>query len=68
MANIVVEHLVQQAENLPLSDYLELIEQLVHRLRDKLDTQSVQHDWQELYGRGKGVWTEDESCRFALKP
>lgn len=59
MTNVVVEQLTRQADNLPLPDYLELIERLVHRLRDKRDAPVVQHDWQTLYGRGKGIWTED---------
>ncbi len=61
MANIAVEQITRQAEDLPLSDYLELIERLVHRLRNNRDTQSIQYDWQELYGLGKGLWADEDA-------
>lgn len=59
MTNAMVEQLTRQADTLPLPDYLELLERLVHRLRDKRDSPAVQHDGQKLYGLGKGIWTED---------
>lgn len=61
MASSAVEHITRQAETLPLSDYIDLIERLVHRLRDKRDTQPVQHDWHDLYGLGKGLWNNEDA-------
>ena len=54
----------EQAENLLLPDYIDLIERLVHRLRDKGDnTLPIQLDWQELYGLGKGLWDDEDTPR-----
>ncbi len=61
MANIAVEHITREAENLPLPDYIELIERLVHRLRDKGSAPPLQYDWQELYGAGKGLWDAEDA-------
>lgn len=61
MANITVENITRQAENLPLPDYIELIERLVYRLRDKRDMLPKHRDWQELYGLGKGLWADEDA-------
>ena len=64
MANTAIEHITKQAEHLPLPDYIELIERLVHRLRDKRDTPPIQYDWQELYGLGKGLWDNEDAQEY----
>jgi hypothetical protein len=61
MASTAVEQITREAETLPLTDYIDLIERLVHRLRDKGDTPPVQHNWQELYGLGKGLWDDEDA-------
>lgn len=61
MASSAVEQITREAESLPLPDYIDLIERLVHRLRDKGDTQPVQYNWQELYGLGKGLWDKEDA-------
>ena len=64
MANIAVENITRQAENLPLPEYIELIERLVHRLHDKRNTPPIQRDWQELYGLGKGLWDGEDAQEY----
>ena len=61
MASNAVEHISSQADSLPLPDYIDLIERLVHRLRDKRDMQPIQHDWNDLYGLGKGLWNDEDA-------
>lgn len=64
MANIAVEHLSREAENLPFPDYIELIEILVHRLHDKRDILPKQLDWEDLYGLGKGLWANEDAQEY----
>lgn len=50
MANVAVEHLTRQAENLPLPD--------------KRDDLPRQLDWQGLYGLGKGLWADEDAQEY----
>ena len=60
MAKIVVENITKQAENLSLSEHIELIDILVHRLHDKSGTMPKPLDWEGLYGLGKGLWADED--------
>jgi hypothetical protein len=64
MANIAVEHIARQAENLPPPDYIELIEKLVHQLHNKRNLLPEKLDWQELYGLGKGLWADEDAQEY----
>jgi hypothetical protein len=64
MSESVVTTLTKQAETLTLPEYIELIEHLVHRLREKNILAQEQLDWQELYGLGKGLWADEDAQEY----
>lgn len=64
MASNTVESISRQAENLPLPDYIDLIERLVHRLHEKCGLQTAEHDWDDLYGLGKGLWNDEDAQNY----
>jgi len=67
MSESTVTMLTKQAETLPLSEYIELIEHLVHRLREKNIPAQEQLDWHALYGLGKGVWADEDAQEYVNK-
>ena len=64
MPESAVTTLTKQAETLTLPEYIELIEHLVHRLREKNMPSQEQLDWQTLYGLGKGVWADEDAQEY----
>jgi hypothetical protein len=64
MSKVVVENITKQADDLSLSEHIELIEMLVHRLRDKSGTMPKPLDWEELYGLGKGLWADEDAQEY----
>ncbi len=61
MSDLALQRITQQAETLPLPEYLELIERLVHKLRQQPLTSRQQLDWKPLYGLGKGLWEGEDA-------
>jgi hypothetical protein len=61
MSGLTLQRITQQAEALPLPEYIELIERLVHRLREQPLTAPQQLDWKPLYGLGKGLWHGEDA-------
>lgn len=64
MNGVRVHHLTQQAATLPMADYLEFIERLIHRLREQPPTVRQRLDWTPLYGMGKGLWHGDDAQEY----
>lgn len=64
MSESVITMLTKQAETLTLPEYIELIEHLVRRLREKNIPAQEQLDWQELYGLGKGLWADEDAQEY----
>ena len=64
MQESVLYRLTQQAELLPMTEYLELIERLVHRLRERPLPTPKRLDWQPLYGLGKGLWHGEDAQEY----
>ena len=64
MSKSFITMLTKQAETLTLPEYIELIEYLVHRLREKNIPAQEQLDWQELYGLGKGLWVNEDAQEY----
>ena len=64
MSKSAVLTLTKQAETLPLPEYIELIEYLVHRLREKNIPAQEQLDWQGLYGLGQGLWVNEDAQEY----
>lgn len=64
MPESVVTTLTKQAETLTLPEYIELIENLVHRLREKNIPAQERLDWQKLYGLGKGLWADEDAQEY----
>lgn len=48
----------EEAVQLPPNERLELVEHLVRSLRPRT-TGDVRRSWRDLYGIGKGLWTQD---------
>jgi len=61
MSSVALNHITQQAEALPLPEYIELIERLVHRLKEQQLPEPQRLDWTPLYGMGKGVWNGEDA-------
>ena len=64
MSESAVLTLTKQAETLPLPEYIELIEHLVHRLREKNMPAQEPLDWQGLYGLGQGLWADEDAQEY----
>jgi len=62
MYESTVANITKQAERLDLPEYIELIEALVHNLKEKNAISRNQAlDWQGRYGLGKGVWADEDA-------
>ncbi len=61
MHDAVLHNITQQAEMLTMLEYLELIERLARRLREKRQIVPQTYHWQELYGLGKGLWADEDA-------
>lgn len=61
MQGAMLHRLTQQADMLSMADYIELIERLVHRLREHPFPTPQRLDWQPLYGLGKGLWHDEDA-------
>jgi hypothetical protein len=59
-----VEKLEKEAERLTPKDLLELVDRLVHRLREEGLAEKELLDWRELYGLGKGLWTGEDAQEY----
>lgn len=61
MQAAVIEHIAREADTLTLSEYTELLERLVQRLRIRYQPDMRAYDWKELYGLGKGIWGKEDA-------
>ena len=61
MSGLALQSITQQAETLPLPEYIELIERLVHKLREQTLPEPKRLDWTPLYGMGKGLWNGEDA-------
>ena len=55
----IFEKIRKETERLTLEKQLELLEMLIHQLREKRLAKRGYLNWGELYGLGKGLWDED---------
>ena len=63
----LVEKLEKEAERLTPKELLELVDRLVHHLREEGLAKKELLDWRELYGLGKGLWTGEDAQEYVSR-
>jgi hypothetical protein len=53
-----VSRIEEEIALLPSEDLLELLDGIVRRLKTSMEIRPS-HNWDKLYGAGKGLWEED---------
>lgn len=61
MKESILKIIEQQAADLSLHEHIELIEKLTHQLKEKSIHLNRKLDWKDLYGLGKGIWSEEDA-------
>ena len=54
-----LEKIESQIMNLPVSEQIHLIERIARRVRAVQTKPGVALIWSDLYGIGKGIWSDD---------
>jgi hypothetical protein len=54
-----LEKIESQIMNLPVSEQIHLIERIARRVRAVQTKSGVALNWSDLYGMGKGIWSDD---------
>jgi hypothetical protein len=54
-----LENIESQIMNLPVSEQIHLIERIARRVRAVQTKSEVALIWSDLYGMGKGIWSDD---------
>ncbi|MBN1455689.1 MAG: hypothetical protein JW945_05525 [Methanomicrobia archaeon] len=63
----LIEKLEKEAERLTPKELVELVDRLVHRLREEGQAKKELLDWRELYGLGKGLWIEEDAQEYVSR-
>lgn len=56
-----LENIEKEATFLSPREQLQLIERLVHQLKQKTSSVDQSVDWEEFYGLGKGLWAGQDA-------
>ena len=64
MPNISLETIEKQAAKLSIQDHIKLMETLARQLREKSILPQQKLDWSALYGRGKGLWENEDAQEY----
>ena len=54
-----LEKIESQIMNLPVSEQIHLIERIARRVRAVQTKSGMALNWSDLYGMGKGIWSDD---------
>ena len=60
----MLERIRKETERLTSEEQLELVEKLVHQLREKGLVKREYLNWSELYGLGKGLWEGEDAQEY----
>jgi hypothetical protein len=60
MKDSILESIEKQAAKLSLKEHIELIDKLMHQLKEKTINSNQKLDWKDLYGLGKGLWADED--------
>jgi hypothetical protein len=60
MKDSILESIEKQVAKLSLREHIELIDKLMHQLKEKTINSNQQLDWKDLYGLGKGLWGDED--------
>ncbi len=60
----LLEKIQKETKKLTLEEQLELVEKLIHQLREKGVIKREYLDWGELYGLGKGLWEGENAQEY----
>ncbi|MCL0062153.1 hypothetical protein M1N52_04170 [Thermodesulfovibrionales bacterium] len=59
-----LEKIWKETEGLTLEEQSELVERLVHQLREKGLIKREYLEWNKLYGLGKGLWENEDAQEY----
>jgi len=60
----VLERIRKETEKLTPEEQLELVEELVRRLKGTGPAKKEYLNWAELYGLGKGLWEGEDAQKY----